>query len=238
MSEPVVIFGGPSPEHDVSILTGLQAARALGDAGTAVSALYWSKAGDWYEVDATLEGEAFLEGVPRGAKPVRLITGKGGGFVAGGKGLVGRERALEVSAAVNCCHGGPGEDGTLQGVLDLAGVPYTGPTLAGAALGMDKLAFAAVVIASGLPSLPRRGLTAEGAVDFCTVSFVSCCAVMASGTATLSSAACPCAVVVAPLPADAIVGVPSARAQTTAVEATQPHKRTVRSFNMCLSPGF
>jgi len=166
VSEPVVIFGGPSPEHDVSILTGLQAARALGDAGTAVSALYWSKAGDWYEVDATLEGEAFLEGVPRGAKPVRLITGKDGGFVAGGKGLVGRERALEVSAAVNCCHGGPGEDGTLQGVLDLAGVPYTGPTLAGAALGMDKLAFGAVVIASGLPSLPRGGLTAEGAVDF------------------------------------------------------------------------
>ena len=114
MAEPVVIFGGPSPEHDVSILTGLQAARALGDAGTAVSTLYWSKAGDWYEVDATLEGEAFLEGVPRGAKPVRLITGKDGGFVAGGKGLVGRERALEVSAAVNCCHGGPGEDDTLD----------------------------------------------------------------------------------------------------------------------------
>jgi D-alanine-D-alanine ligase len=65
-----------------------------------------------------------------------------------------------VSAAVICCHGGPGEDGTLQGALDLAGVVYTGPTAAGAALGMDKLAFAGTVAAAGLPALPRALLDA------------------------------------------------------------------------------
>ena len=43
---------------------------------------------------------------------------------------------------MNCCHGGPGEDGSLQAAFDLAGIPYTGPGAAGAALGMDKLAFA------------------------------------------------------------------------------------------------
>jgi D-alanine-D-alanine ligase len=42
MSQPAVIFGGPSPEHDVSILTGLQAARALAGVGMDVAAIYWS----------------------------------------------------------------------------------------------------------------------------------------------------------------------------------------------------
>lgn len=146
MSNPAVIFGGPSPEHDVSILTGLQAARALGP----VTAVYWAKTGDFYEVEPDLEGRDYLEGPPRKATPLRLVAGEG---------LVGRKRALDLSAVVNCCHGGPGEDGTLQAAFDLAGIRYTGPTVAGAALGMDKLAFGNVVTAAGLPSLPRTAGT-------------------------------------------------------------------------------
>lgn len=147
MPKPAVLFGGPSPEHDVSILTGLQAARAL-DGATGV---YWSKDSRFWEVDATLEAGVFADGVPRKASPLRLVAGEG---------LVGRRRPLELSAVVNCCHGGPGEDGTVQGALDLAGVAYTGPTVPGAAIGMDKLAFANVVTGAGLPSLPRVALVA------------------------------------------------------------------------------
>jgi len=153
-----VVFGGPSPEHDVSILTGLQAARALAGAGRAVTCLYWAKTGDWYQVAGTLEAADFADGVPRGAEGLRLVLeGDGSGFESLG-GRLGRARPLPVDVVLNCCHGGPGEDGTLQGVLDLAGVPYTGPTLRGAALGMDKLAFCAVAEAAELPVLPRRSL--------------------------------------------------------------------------------
>jgi len=152
-----VIFGGPSPEHDVSVLTGLQAARALSGRGGGspgrVRCLFWSKTGDWYEVDPALEADAFLEGVPGGAARVRFHAGPGGGFAE--EGRRGRDRLLSLEAAVICCHGGPGEDGTLQAALDLAAVPYTGPTVPGAALGMDKLAFGAVTAAAGLPALPR-----------------------------------------------------------------------------------
>ncbi|HEX9529961.1 MAG TPA: hypothetical protein VF954_02400, partial [Acidimicrobiales bacterium] len=109
---------------------------------------------------AGLEGADFADGVPKGSSPLRLVTGSAGGFVTARGGLLGKERALELHVAVNCCHGGPGEDGTLQGVLDSAGVRYTGPTVAGAAIGMDKLAFGALVDAAGLPSLPRVALTA------------------------------------------------------------------------------
>ena len=146
-SEVAAVFGGPSPEHDVSVLTGLQAARALGS-----RALYWTKTGDWYEVDRNLEASDFVSGVPRGATRVQLVAERG--FVSDASRL-GRPRPIGVGAALVCCHGGPGEDGTQQAALDLAGVTYTGPSVAGAALGMDKLAFVGAVRNAGLPTLPR-----------------------------------------------------------------------------------
>jgi D-alanine-D-alanine ligase len=154
-AQVAVVFGGPSPEHDVSILTGLQAARELARAQRDIIGLYWTKTGEWYRVDASLEAVDFIDGVPRGAQSLQLVTGgEGSGFVAGA-GRLGRTRPLPLDVVVNCCHGGPGEDGTLQAALDLVGVAYTGPGVAAAALGMDKLAFAGVVHAAGLPLLAR-----------------------------------------------------------------------------------
>jgi D-alanine-D-alanine ligase len=155
LRRPAVIFGGPSPEHDVSVLTGLQAAQALAQAGQEVEAIYWSKTSDFFSVDPGLEGKDFAGGAPKGARDLRLVAAPGGGFVAVKGGLLSKERPLEVSAVLNCCHGGPGEDGTLQGALDLAGVPCAGPTVAGAALGMDKWAFGAAVRMAGLPTVDR-----------------------------------------------------------------------------------
>ncbi|HVC70394.1 MAG TPA: hypothetical protein VNC61_09110 [Acidimicrobiales bacterium] len=153
-----VVFGGPSPEHDVSILTGLQVARTLAGAGREVFGLYWSKTGGWYRLPAGLEAADFLDGVPSAAEELRLSVGGAAGssgFAERG-GRLGRNRPVEIEVAVNCCHGGPGEDGSLQAVFDLAGINYTGPGVAGAALGMDKLAFAGLVVDAGLPALARR----------------------------------------------------------------------------------
>ncbi len=162
MPDVAVIFGGPSPEHDVSVLTGLQAARGLAGApGPTIRALFWSKTGEWFDVDPTLEAEAFMEGVPKGAARLQLMATPDGGFAEPG-GRLGKTRTLDIEAALVCCHGGPGEDGTLQAALDLAGIRYSGPTVYGAALGMDKLAFGAVVSSAGLPTLPRVLLTAQG----------------------------------------------------------------------------
>ncbi|MDH3250167.1 MAG: hypothetical protein OEQ47_14460 [Acidimicrobiia bacterium] len=144
MPTPAVLFGGPSPEHDISISTGLQATRTLGD----VIAIYWSKNGGFHRVDPGLEVTDFADGVPRKARELVFDARPGRGWVL-------KKRPLEISVVVNCCHGGPGEDGTIQGVMDLAGYRYTGPGQAGSALGMDKLAFAASVANAGLPSLPR-----------------------------------------------------------------------------------
>jgi D-alanine-D-alanine ligase len=158
VSDIAVIFGGPSPEHDVSVLTGLQAAHELQRSGHAVQALYWSKSAEWFAVDAALEATAFLDGLPKGAVPLRLVLGAGGGFEAAG-GRFSKQKTTDFGAAVVCCHGGPGEDGTLQAALDSAGILYTGPGVAAAAIGMDKLAFGGVMAAAGVATLPRRALT-------------------------------------------------------------------------------
>lgn len=157
MGDVAVLFGGPAPEHDVSILTGLQACRELLAARRDVVAIYWTKAGSFVLVDPSLEAAAFCDGAPSRAEPLTLALGPDGGFTATGR--LGRPRHLALDAVVLCTHGGPGEDGTLQGALDLAGVRHAGPSLQGAALGMDKLAFAAVMAAHGVPALPRVALT-------------------------------------------------------------------------------
>lgn len=154
MSTLSVVFGGPSLEHDVSILTGLQAARVLSRSGKEPAVLYWSESNDWFLVPKDLEASAFLEGAPSGARPVSLeLGGSQPGFYE--MRSLGRRSRMDITAAVVCCHGGPGEDGRLQGLFDLAGIAYTGPNAACAALTMDKLAFSGMVEAAGLPTLPR-----------------------------------------------------------------------------------
>jgi D-alanine-D-alanine ligase len=148
MSRSAVVFGGPSDEHDISILTGLQVARAL----EGIEAIYWSKSGEWYSVDPDLEAADFIDGAPRKSREISFVAAPGQGFVV-------KRKPLDLDAVLIACHGGPGEDGTLQGLFDLVGLRYTGPGQAASALGMDKLAFGAAMAAAGLPTLPRTLVT-------------------------------------------------------------------------------
>ena len=152
MTRVGVCFGGPSPEHDISILTGLQAVHALAEAGRDPVALYWSPNGTWHEVPADLEAAAFADGLPSGATAVELLSRPGGGFVRAGRRP--KRAAIDLSVVVNCCHGGPGEEGALQAQFDLAALAYTGPSQRSAAISMDKLAFTGAVAAAGLATLP------------------------------------------------------------------------------------
>ena len=155
-----VLFGGPSPEHDISILTGLLALHELDRGRDDALGIYWTKSGDFFQVSAATEAEAFLEGLPKGAIELSLRLGAQGGFYTPG-GRLSKERRLDIQALIMATHGGPGEDGTVQGTLDLAGVPYSGPSVAGAAMGMDKWAFSTLVREAGLASLPRALLSSD-----------------------------------------------------------------------------
>lgn len=143
-----VVFGGPSPEHDISILTGLQAARALSEHGVELTCLYWTRSGQWLKVPATLEAADFLE--PDIAAGEDVTFSPNTGFSQKKRF---RDSAIELDIVLNCCHGGPGEDGTLTAMLALAGIKVTGPNAQAAALAMDKYALSALAASVGVPTI-------------------------------------------------------------------------------------
>ena len=164
-----IVFGGPSPEHEISILTGLQAERVLTGAGVNVQCVYWAKTEDWYLVPNNLEARDFADQVnfvPAGAKRLELRIGakKGSGFYL--EGGLGGGKLLETGPIMSCFHGGPGESGGSQALFELAGLRHTGGTALSAALGMDKLAFGGVMEAAGVPALKRVLLSADEKLPF------------------------------------------------------------------------
>ena len=151
-----VVFGGPSPEHEISILTGLQAERVLTAAGHDVVPIYWAPTGDWFRVPAATEAKDYLEGAPSGSTPLEVrVSGEPGLYR---RKTFGAER-VEIEAALLCLHGGAGEGGGAAAVFSLLGIPATGSTLFAGAVGMDKLAFGGLMQAAGIPSLPREAVS-------------------------------------------------------------------------------
>ncbi|MGY1615358.1 hypothetical protein ACI797_01310 [Geodermatophilus sp. SYSU D00691] len=155
MQRVAVAFGGPSSEHDISILTGLQAARLLEKAGKEVLPLYWDRSGAWHLVPVESEARDFVDGAPRAATRVEPVLGPDGGWRTT-KGL--RPKHHRPEAVLSCFHGGTAEAGGGRAIFDAMYVPSTGGSLYAGALSVDKLSFGSTVASAGLPSLPRVAL--------------------------------------------------------------------------------
>jgi D-alanine-D-alanine ligase len=146
-----VVFGGRSVEHDVSIVTAHQAMAALGDRYEVVP-IYITREGRWLsgprlnDLDVYKDRRWDQVGESAWIPPE---PGYGGLFAPGGRLRGGRRIPLDV--VVPAIHGTFGEDGTLQGLLELADIPYTGSGVGGSAVGMDKVAMKAAFAAAGLP---------------------------------------------------------------------------------------
>ena len=149
MLNVAVVFGGMSPEHDISILTGLQAARLLRDGGADARLIYWTKQARFESVPSAAEPKDFAGPDRAGFSPVEFTIP--GGFAERARR---RSRPLNIDVVLNCCHGGPGEDGGLDSLLRLAGIRVTGPGARTSALSMDKLATTAVADAVGVETIP------------------------------------------------------------------------------------
>jgi D-alanine-D-alanine ligase len=150
-----VVFGGPSPEHEISILTGLQAERVLSDGGHDVIALYQAANGAWFQVPSHSEAKDFLTGAPTGSKEMDIVLSAHPGIYAK-KGM--GKKALEIDAALLCFHGGLGEGGGAAAIFSFLEIPATGSTVFAGALGMDKLAFGGLMHSANIASLPREAL--------------------------------------------------------------------------------
>lgn len=157
-----VIFGGRSVEHEISILSAHQVLAALPPELYEGIPLYISKEGRWYsgEVLKNLKAFADLDALTRAAEPVvfnpdasapgpLLMPMHERRGLFGGRS--GPSRRLPIDLAFPVLHGAHGEDGTLQGLFELADLPYVGSSVMSSAIGMDKIAAKILLRAAGLP---------------------------------------------------------------------------------------
>jgi D-alanine-D-alanine ligase len=156
-----VLFGGPSVEHDVSIISAQQLIAAMEPRHEPIP-VYLARDGRWWTGDALREIGAFGGDDPAGAEPCELRLGRDGApfAVPGGSRFKG-DRDLQMDAAICAIHGTGGEDGSLLGALELSGVPYVGGGVAAAAVAMDKRLGKLVFKEAGVDVCPHTVLHRE-----------------------------------------------------------------------------
>ncbi|HEY5486597.1 MAG TPA: D-alanine--D-alanine ligase family protein [Candidatus Limnocylindrales bacterium] len=144
----VVLLGGPSAEHDVSVVSGWVIADALGGAGHPVERIFIDLFGGWWSMPST--AASGRPGVGSFDDPRKV----------GASGPMTPASALESLAARDprpvvfpALHGPFGEDGTVQALLEAYELPYAGAGVAASAIGMDKAIFKRLVGGMGLPVL-------------------------------------------------------------------------------------
>ena len=157
-----VVFGGRSGEHEVSIITAHQVMDALEVAGYSLLPIYISKTGEWFAGQDLNNLERFkdrnlnlnkLENVWKVSlspdRSIRTLIL----HPEGKKGVFKKPPQLWADIFFPTVHGSFGEDGTLQGLFELADVPYVGSNVLASAVGMDKSKMKDIFRAAGIPIL-------------------------------------------------------------------------------------
>ncbi|MCD8497674.1 MAG: D-alanine--D-alanine ligase [Alphaproteobacteria bacterium] len=157
-----VIYGGRSPEHDVSVVTSLQALQALDRTKFDPFPVYIATDGRWFIGDALKERANYLPSRAVEATLTEVTLDmhadagrKKGVLLKKKKGLFGGSAvADEFDAAFFGFHGLVGEDGNMQGLMEVAGIPYTGMRTLASSVFMDKVATKHYLRSLGIPCLP------------------------------------------------------------------------------------
>ncbi|MBP3706948.1 MAG: D-alanine--D-alanine ligase [Clostridia bacterium] len=151
-----VFYGCRSVEHEVSIISAVQAMRAINREKYDVTPIYVDKSGTMYTSDELFEIENYsdLDKLLKVSKKVTLI--KDGDSVSMHyleNGLFSKKKDINIDIAFPIVHGTNCEDGTMAGYFEFLGLPYISCDILSAAVGMDKKVFKDVLNANGLPVL-------------------------------------------------------------------------------------
>jgi D-alanine-D-alanine ligase len=150
-----VIFGGRSGEHEISQESARSVMAALDPKKYEVVMIGITKNGRWLTGNVAAALEAGQDDV---ARPAALLPDPQSSGLMEIERIEARPATLSevthLDVVFPVLHGPYGEDGTVQGLLELAGLPYVGAGVVGSAVGMDKAIFKHVMAANGLPVLP------------------------------------------------------------------------------------
>lgn len=154
-----VFFGSRSCEHDVSIVTALQAIQNI-DMKHTVVPVYIDRTGAWWTGDGLLNVASYSGPMNEAYEVTRVIPAPVGACQLGLykyplRGFLFKQRPLiTIDVVLPAFHGVNGEDGSVQGMLELYNVPYACPGIAGSAVGMDKIIMKTFFQGAGMPVLP------------------------------------------------------------------------------------
>ena len=157
-----VIFGSRSSEHEVSVISAVQLMKAVSRDKYDVIPIYISMKGVWFSGEPLLDIHTYTNFNEncKGIYRVQLDATAGSGALTTtepAKGLFGHEQ-VRLVARLDCVipvlHGMHGEDGTLQGMLELCNIPYASSGVAPSAVGMDKVYMKQYFQGGGFPVLP------------------------------------------------------------------------------------
>ncbi len=150
-----MFFGGYSVEHDISVITGLQAMRAVDESKYEVVPVYVANDGTWYTGEALKDLRTYADKatITKAAEPAILSPDRKhrGLIVNPLAGRLQKSELIPLDVAFPLIHGTHGEDGTIQGLFELADLPYVGCGVMASAIGNDKLLSKRVLMQAGIP---------------------------------------------------------------------------------------
>ena len=146
-----VIFGGQTVEHEVSIISAIQAMKNLNKDKYEIIPIYIAKDKTWYTGPMLNEVEFFkdFEDTKRYAKKVMLCKKNNTFYLQSTTGFL-RKDITDLDIVLPVVHGNNVEDGTLVGYLETVGIPYVGSHVLGSALGQDKVVMKQVLKSEGV----------------------------------------------------------------------------------------
>lgn len=153
-----VLFGGRSAEHEISIITAIQAIHAMDPIKYKIVPVYLDPNGKWYTGDALLE-KSFYKQLPENLHKVTQVTllpepSSKGLIPINKEGYFNINKTIPIDVYFLCFHGQYGEDGCVQGLLEMANAAYTGCGVLGSAIAMDKYHCKVFLQNHGIPVLP------------------------------------------------------------------------------------
>ncbi len=158
-----VFFGGRSVEHEISVISAVQAIRNIGDKYRVIP-IYIAKNGLWYSGDALLDMNNYknLDNLFSKCEQVYMMPIYNDSNVyKANPGIFGKKAIGKIDIAFPVMHGTFGEDGVLQGFLELVGIPYVGSDVLASAVGMDKIMMKMILAQSGIPVVPYVWFTGK-----------------------------------------------------------------------------
>lgn len=158
-----LIFGGVSVEHEISIITAIQAYHAFDTEKYEIVPVYIDKQGMMYTGMELLELNNYNDISKLLKECIEVSIYKNGSkcYIVPIKNKVFRRKNIEIDIAFPIMHGTNGEDGSIAGFLEIMGLPYVGPSVLGGAIGQSKKAMKQILKSNGIPLVDSICITRD-----------------------------------------------------------------------------